>query len=389
MVSAMGMGVPATRHALFAEQTGLVANDLPHSSLPTWIGKVNAADSAIWSEQERCWRSRCNALATLGLQQDSLLNTLAALKEQFSPARIGIVIGSSTSSIDQTEEAYRQLTPDGMMPAQFQHRELLNPHGPGLFVAHFTGITGPTLTISTACSSSAKVFATAARWLNCGIVDAVLVGGVDALCLSVLHGFHSLQLISTTPCRPFDAHRDGINIGEAAGFAILAKADVSFPDCGIELSGYGESSDAHHMSHPHPDGLGAKLALDQALQRAQLSYADIDYINLHGTASQANDLIEGTLLARLFANTKMVASSTKGWTGHTLGAAGIVEAIISMEVIRHQFVPACLNLQEQDSRLTLALVTKTSSQPVQHVVSNSFGFGGNNCSLIFSRAEVP
>jgi 3-oxoacyl-[acyl-carrier-protein] synthase-1 len=205
--------------------------------------------------------------------------------------------------------------------------------------------------------------------------------------LSVLHGFDSLQLISEGICRPFDENREGINLGEAAGFAILVREQDDTSSIGIRLSGYGESSDAHHMSHPHPEGLGAKLALNCALQQASISYGDVDYINLHGTASAANDLIEGQMIGELFKNTHTQASSTKGWTGHTLGAAGIVEAIFTMQSIEHNFIPASLNLEQLDKRLDFAITKKTIHQPVNHALSNSFGFGGNNCCLAFSSMD--
>jgi 3-oxoacyl-[acyl-carrier-protein] synthase-1 len=299
---------------------------------------------------------------------------------------MGIAVGSSTSSIDRTEKAYRHLENE-QLTTKFARKRVLNPHSPGLFLAKITGITGPNLTISTACSSSGKVFATATRWLNSGLVDAVLVGGVDTLCLSVLHGFDSLQLISASICRPFDENREGINLGEAAGFAILVRGQDDTSNIGIRLSGYGESSDAHHMSHPHPEGLGAKLALNCALKQANIHYDDVDYINLHGTASAANDLIEGQMVGELFKNTHTRAASTKGWTGHTLGAAGIVEAIFSMQSIEHNFIPASLNLQQLDKRLDFAITKKIIHQPVNHALSNSFGFGGNNCCLAFSSAD--
>ena len=185
------------------------------------------------------WQSRNNALIALGLQQGSLQQSLAQLVERFGSARIGVVMGSSTSSIDRSEEAYRQLDAQGQLPPQFLQEQVLNPHAPGLFVAELLGLDGPNMTVNTACSSSAKVFTTAARWLRAGIVDAVLVGGADTLCQSVLYGFHSLQLVSESPCRPFDGGRDGINLGEAAGFALLVRGSDAqgIEHTGIQVSG--------------------------------------------------------------------------------------------------------------------------------------------------------
>ena len=295
-------------------------------------------------------------------------------------------MGSSTSSIDRTETAYTKLDESGQLTEEFKQPLVHNPHAPSLFMAHLTGITGPSLTINTACSSSAKVFATGARWLESGIVDAVLVGGVDTLCLSVLHGFNSLQLLSPNPCKPFDQHRDGINLGEASGFAVLQRSGENSNSSGISLTGYGESSDAYHMSHPHPDGLGARLSMTQALEQAQRKAVEIDYINLHGTSSRANDLIEGQLISELFPATTQ-CSSTKAWMGHTLGAAGITEAIIAMDTLNTNIIPGSKNLETLDEALSLSIKATDQHKVCQHVMTNSFGFGGNNCTLLFSRSE--
>lgn len=384
--SAAGLNILELREALATQTSGLRLNDLPGSTLNTWIGRVPAIDDIDLGE----WQSRNNALAYLGLQQGTLLANLARLKGRFTAQRLGVIMGSSTSSIDRTETAYTDLDDSGLLKPVYQQAKVHNPHAPSLFVAHQTGITGPAMTINTACSSSAKVFASAARWLECGVVDAVLVGGVDTLCLSVLHGFDSLQLVSENPCRPFDAQRDGINLGEAAGYAILQRAQdlADVPtDTGIKLVGYGESSDAHHMSHPHPEGLGAKLAMQDALQRSCLTATDIDYINLHGTSSLANDAIEGALISDLFTHNTQ-CSSTKGWMGHTLGAAGITEALIAADTLQTGLIPGSMNLDVLDDDIDFAIQADNLQRDVQHVMSNSFGFGGNNCCLVFSKVEA-
>lgn len=357
-------------------------NDFPRSDLPTWIGRVSAIDDINLGE----WQSRNNALAQIGLTQGTILDNIENLKMKFSQHRIGLVMGSSTSSIDRTESAYTDLNDEGLLKFHFQQEKVHNPHAPSLYVAHATGIQGPALTINTACSSSAKVFATGARWLQCGIVDAVLVGGVDTLCLSVLHGFDSLQLVSPNPCRPFDKDRDGINLGEASGYAILMRKEDTLESTGIELLGYGESSDAYHMSHPHPEGLGAKLSMQQALEKAAIDPSMVDYINLHGTSSRANDRIEGQLISQLFPKSTR-CSSTKGWMGHTLGAAGITEAIIALDTIKTGIIPGSMNLQQLDNDVDITIAAENVQQTVNIAMTNSFGFGGNNCSLIFGREQ--
>ena len=386
---AAGAGMDEIRAALADQRSGLGANDFPGCDLPTWIGRVGAIDDYVFTPALTHWQSRNNALIALGLQQGTLQHSLAQLVARFGSQRIGVVMGSSTSSIDRSEEAYRQLDAQGQLPPQFLQEQVLNPHAPGLFIAELLGLDGPNMTVNTACSSSAKVFATAARWLRAGIVDAVLVGGADTLCQSVLYGFHSLQLVSESPCRPFDGARDGINLGEAAGFALLVRGDDAqgIEHTGIQLSGYGESSDAHHMSHPHPEGEGARLAIEQALAQAGLVPAQIGYINLHGTASRANDHIEGNLVGAMFPESTLT-SSTKGWTGHTLGAAGILESIFALEALSSSVVPGTLNLAQVDPEIAIKMTAANQTADLTHVMSNSFGFGGNNACLIFSRAEV-
>lgn len=378
--SAAGHNIDALRQSIDSGTSGLRKNDLPGSDLTTWIGRVHGLEEIDLGE----WQSRNNALAHLGYQQGDVRSNVERLKSQYGAARIGIIMGSSTSSIDRTEEAYRHLK-DGELSEGYRQARVHNPHAPSLFVAHMSGITGPAMTINTACSSSAKVFASGARWLEAGLVDAVLVGGVDTLCLSVLHGFHSLQLVSENQCRPLDEHRDGINLGEAAGYAILVRADDGHDDSGVSLKGYGESSDAHHMSHPHPQGLGARLAMQQALDLANLQAMQIGYINLHGTSSRANDLIEGQLISDMFPTTTQV-SSTKAWMGHTLGAAGITEALIAVEALKRGVIPGSMNLQELDHQLDLSVQANNVNKDCDYVMSNSFGFGGNNCCLVFGAA---
>jgi 3-oxoacyl-[acyl-carrier-protein] synthase-1 len=221
--------------------------------------------------------------------------------------------------------------------------------------------------------------------MEAGLIDAALVGGVDSLCLTTLYGFHSLQLVSHLPCRPFDTARDGISIGEAAAFALLERAPDSLDADAVMLLGIGESSDAYHMSSPHPDGRGAKAAMLQALDTAGLQAADIDYINLHGTGTPSNDNAEARAVAAVLGS-EVPASSTKGATGHTLGAAGALEAVICGLALQHGFMPAGLNTTAVDPSLGVRYLLENRHGKVGRVMSNSFGFGGSNCSLILGRA---
>jgi 3-oxoacyl-[acyl-carrier-protein] synthase-1 len=382
--SAAGVGLNALRTSIAARRTGLRKNDLERCDLPTWIGRVEQIESTDLPAALAHLDSRNNRLAWLALQQDGLLEALAALVHQFGSHRIGTVIGTSTASIARTEEAYRRLEETGQMAVEYRQPEVHNLHSQGILVARLAGLGGPALSISTACSSSAKVFATAARWLQCDLADAVLVGGVDTLCLTTLYGFHSLELVSPEMCRPFDVERRGINIGEAAGYAILTRPDRA-PASKLALVGYGESSDAYHMSHPHPEGLGALAATDVALARAGLSAESIDYVNLHGTASKINDLVETRVLADRFGDGTW-ASATKGWTGHTLGAAGILEAVITLDAMATGLVPGTLNCETVDPEFRFPIQQENRHRRIAYAMSNSFGFGGNNAALVFGAA---
>jgi 3-oxoacyl-[acyl-carrier-protein] synthase-1 len=381
--SALGYGIDSINESISSNRSGLRRNDLTDCDLETWIGRVSSLESTSLPEHLEHLNSRNNQLTWLGLQQDGMLTRVQQLISKIGVERIGVIMATSTSSIGRTEEAYACLDAAGSLPEKYLQPEVHNLHSPGIFVAEVTGLTGPSLTISTACSSSAKVFASASRWINHGLVDAVLVGGIDSLCLSTLYGFNSLELLSADPCRPFDTRRDGISIGEAAGFALLVREDLA-PEAEIALLGYGESSDAYHMSHPHPEGKGAVLAMQQSLRRAGLAPSAIEYVNLHGTASQANDLVETHALSQVFP-TQTLASSTKGWTGHTLGAAGIVDTVITLEAIKQSLLPGTLHCENPDPEFNFPILTENTHKAIRVAMTNSFGFGGNNASLIFGR----
>ena len=383
---AAGIGIGALRESIAGRRSGLRRNDLEHCGLDTWIGRVPGIEAVRLPDGFEHLDGRNNRLAWLALQQDGMLEALARIVGTAGAARVGTVLGTSTSSIGRTEEAYRCLDESGRMQPPYRQPEVHNLHSPGLLVSRVAGLKGPAMCISTACSSSAKVFASAARWISAGIVDAVLVGGVDSLCLSTLYGFNSLELVSPEPCRPFDAARRGISIGEAAGYAIVCRPDAA-PAAELVLAGYGESSDAHHMSHPHPEGLGAIEAIDAALARAGFDSASIDYVNLHGTASRANDLAETRVLASRF-DDRTWASSTKGWTGHTLGAAGILEAVITLDAMRTGLVPGTLHCESVDPEFAFPIQQENRSRTLRRAMSNSFGFGGNNASLVFEAGHA-
>jgi 3-oxoacyl-[acyl-carrier-protein] synthase-1 len=385
VTSAAGAGKAALHAALRDSRSALTPNDFGPTPLSTWIGRVAGVEAAPLPKPLAAWECRNNRLAWLGLNADAFIDAVHSARERHGAARVAVVLGTSTSSIGATEDAYRHLDGAGAFPADNRNPLVHTPHSLARFVHEALDLEGPCVTVSTACSSSAKVFATAERMLRLDLVDAAVVGGVDTLCGSVLFGFNALQLVSPEPCRPFDAARSGISIGEAAGFALLERDDGR--DAALHLLGYGESSDAHHMSTPHPEGLGAERALDDALARAGIDIGTVDHINLHGTASAKNDEVEAALVARRFPATTH-ASSTKGITGHTLGAAGIVEAAASLLAIEHGLRPGTVNTRVLDAACGPQVRIDAVLAPVRIALSNSFGFGGNNCVLVFGDADA-
>lgn len=376
--SCLGAGRQANWDGICAGRSGLKPCDFFQiADLTTWIGEVAGLDTTLPPDLQE-FDCRNNRLAWLALQQDDFFHTATTAIARYGAERVGIFIGTSTSGIHQTELAYFES--QDPLPDWYNYRTTHNVSSVAAFVQQAVGASGPMMAISTACSSSAKVFASAQRAIDTGLCDAAIVGGVDSLCLTTLYGFHSLQLVSPDKCKPFDRQRSGISIGEAGGFALLEKSK----NAGLYLLGYGESGDAYHMSSPHPEGEGAQLAMATALRKAGLEANAIDYINLHGTGTQANDNAEAKAVQQLFGTT-IPASSTKGWTGHTLGAAGIVEACIGLDAIIHGYLPQNLHLQEPDEGMAIALLKHPEARPITRILSNSFGFGGSNCSLILGR----
>jgi 3-oxoacyl-[acyl-carrier-protein] synthase-1 len=371
--SALGRGRGAMLQALRRGAGGLKPNDFDGGKLPAWIGRVAGLEEMPVTGPLAEFDCRNNRLARLGLQQDGFEDAVRRAREKYGPKRVAVLLGTSTSGILHTELAYR-----AQDLKDLRYRYAQNLYSMTDFVRRSLGLEGPSMTVSTACSSSAKVFAAASRYFETGVADAAVVGGVDSLCLTTLHGFSSLQLVADEPCRPFDAARKGMSIGEAAGYALLERTGS-----GISLVGYGESSDAHHMSTPHPEGEGALAAMRQALGRAGLEPAAIDYVNAHGTATPANDRAEDRALVRLFGS-RVPVSSTKGFTGHTLGAAGIVEAIVCFLALEHGFIPPTLNTAALEPGVESDIVLENRAAPVRRALSNSFGFGGSNCSLLFA-----
>jgi len=383
LVSGIGRGMAATADALRAEKSALVPCAFDGLTMDSYIGIVPGLEQTPMREHLRHLDCRNNRLAQLALQTDGFDARVKHAIGRYGAGRIATVIGTTSSGIQEAEHAYARRQSEAERLTPFFNFENSQSHfSVTAFVREYLGLRGPAYTVSTACSSSNKVFADARQLIAVGACDAAVVGGVDSLCWMSLCGFNSLQLLSRGPCRPNDADRDGLSIGEAAGFALLERAPAA--SGGVKLLGCGESCDAHHMSAPHPEGLGAIAAMSRALEGAGLKPAGIDYINLHGTGTPANDRAEDVAVAKLFGPGKL-CSSTKGWTGHTLGAAGMTEVAISVLCLTEQFVPANLNLTRRDPDFRMQIVAHTQPAKVDAVLTNSFGFGGSNCAIVLGR----
>ncbi len=316
-----------------------------------------------------------------------LLKTALQLKEEiqhalsiYSPGRIACIVGTSTSGQDEAD-AFISGTID---PAKY-HYPMQELGDPALFLAEFFGIKGPAFSVSSACTSSARALISAARMLSSNLCDCVIVAGCDTLNRMTVNGFHSMSVLSASHCTPFSKQRTGINIGEGAGIMLLSrKSGIN----DVILKGYGESSDAYHVSSPDPKGLGALDAMKQALERAKLKADDIDYLNLHGTGTELNDAMEATAVKKLF-NT-VPCSSTKHMTGHTLGASGIIEAVILYYLLLNEESPLPsqnFSHSDYDEALGEFGILHSPLKPAcrLNMMSNSFAFGGNNVSLILGK----
>jgi 3-oxoacyl-[acyl-carrier-protein] synthase-1 len=381
-VSAIGCGMAATLEALRARRSELRPCTFGDVS-EGYIGRVDAADTHRLPSALRHFDCRNNRLADLALRTDGFADAVALARRRYGADRVAVVLGTSTSGILSGEEAYRARDPiSGTLPHDFDYAHTQDMFSLANFVRTALDLHGPAMVVSTACASSARTFVDAWQLMASGMCDAAIVGGADSLCAMTLRGFASLDLISPMACRPCDARRDGISIGEAAGFALLEREGK-----GVALLGYGASSDGHHMSAPHPRAIGAIAAMRAALATGGLAAGDIDYVNLHGTGTRANDAMEDIAMVEVF-GTATPCSSTKGWTGHTLGASGILEALIACLCIDHRLMPGCLNVSTLDPSFRARVLLHNEQRAVGRVMSNAFGFGGINCSLVLGRPGV-
>jgi 3-oxoacyl-[acyl-carrier-protein] synthase-1 len=362
------------KRLLLGDRSGLIAtSEFGFSAI---VGQVTADLPDIDSPFYQC---RNNQLLLAALSQ--IQTTVDSMIAKFGNHRVGVVLGTSTSGVRNTELALASAT----LPEQFHYKQQQMGAGADFLAAHL-GLTAPAYTISTACSSSGKAFASARRLIKLGVCDAVIVGGADSLCRLTLNGFAALESLSTGYCKPFGLHRNGINIGEAASLFVLSKEPAP-----VQLLGIGASSDAYHFSAPDPEGTAVITAMQQALNDAGKQPDEVDYLNLHGTATVLNDAMESKAVNALFGS-RVAASSSKGMTGHTLGAAAALELAFCWLLLtdnpRGALIPN-INDDELDNELPPLNLTQkgtTLGRSIQVCQSNSFAFGGNNISIVIGRA---
>lgn len=382
LVSALGDGLAPTWEALREGRSALAPCRFESLPIAAWAAEVRGLDTKL-DDDFAAFDCRNHRLAERALAADGFEQAVARAIATYGARRVGLFTGTSTSGILRSEQAYRELDPrTGALPEGFAYAETHNTYALGRFLRARLGLAGPSFTLSTACAATAKLFAVAARMIEAGLCDAAVIGGADSFCGTTLFGFHALGVMAEGPCRPFDAARNGISIGEAAGFALMERAPAA-PGT-LLLLGTGESSDAHHMSSPDPEGLGAATAMRQALREAGLTAETIDYINLHGTATLVGDAAEDKAVTSLF-GPHTPRSSAKGFTGHTLGAAGMVGAVVAALAIRNDFLPGSPHTRNLAPGFAAGHLLAGHPAPVRRVMCNAFGFGGVNCSVIFGR----
>nr|WP_263430079.1 beta-ketoacyl-ACP synthase [Nannocystis pusilla] len=378
LCNGMGDSTAAVLAALRAGRSGL--GPCPAEfELDAVVGAVPGPLPPLPGSLERVRDTRQTRIAAVALAE--LQAPLARACARWGADRVGVVLGTSTGGIEASEGAYAHAhAHGGALPS---HYDVERSHALDA-VLHLArvfggGLAGPAYVVSTACSSSAKVFASAQRLLAAGLCDAVLVGGVDSLCRLTVRGFAGLEVLSSAPCRPFSRERAGINIGEGAALLLVERTGEG----PARLLGVGESSDAYHMTSPHPEGLGARLAMERALQLAGLVAADVDHVNAHGTGTRQNDSMESQAIRAVFAGAPAPAVvATKGYTGHMLGAAGATEVAFVVDAIAGGYLPASVGADPLDEALGVDVVTARREQRTRAALSNSFAFGGSNCSVL-------
>lgn len=368
---------------LAGDRSGLVATTAFSPGRTFFVGAVQTELPAIESRYQ-VYDCRNNRLLLAALNQ--IRPTVEHMIANYGADKIGVVIGTSTSGTGSTEAALAEVASGKPKPPQFHYKQQQFAGGAD-FITHCLGLTGPAYAVSTACSSSGRALASARRLIELGLCDAVIVGGADSLCRFTVCGFDALESVSAGLCKPFGRHRDGINLAEAAGLFVLSREQGP-----VRLEGIGASTDAYHFSAPDPDGGAVIEAMTMALADARLQSQQIDYINLHGTATPLNDAMESKAVAQVFGDCVAVSSS-KGMTGHALGAAAALELglcwlLLTQDDERGSLIPNVNDdtLDEDLPALNFVGSGGALQRRVEYCLSNSFGFGGNNISIVISRA---
>ncbi|NVB42507.1 beta-ketoacyl-ACP synthase [Pseudenhygromyxa sp. WMMC2535] len=380
----LGQHTEAVLDGLFAGRRGLRPAESSYG-VSTWLGAVPEPLPALMPAVARFEgrQARIAQLATL-----PLLDAVEAAKSRWGAERVALIVGTSTAGIADSERAWIHHREHGRLPEGYDIARQHAIYACVQVIRSLTGVTGPGYAVSSACSSSGKVFASALRLMRAGIVDAAVVGGVDSLCQMTVRGFAGLEVLSADPCRPFSSERQGINIGEGAGLLLLEREAPAGGGTGVSLLGVGESSDAHHMTAPHPEGLGARMAMARALDMAGVPAREVDQINVHGTGTIKNDETEARAIRELFAAGQdslprsLAVVATKGYTGHMLGAAGATEAIFACATIERGQLPASVGADPIDPSLGVELDARPRDRASRRVLSNSLAFGGSNVSVL-------
>ena len=401
LVNAMGTTQAEVLDALFAGRSGLVPSStagLPISlPFPTFVGAVPGALAPLPQRFER-YDTRLARIGWHALEE--IRGDVEAAVARWGKRRVAVLIGTSTGGLDATEVAYRTWGETSVVPPAFDLRHQHDFNALGELIAESLGVEGPVYVVSTACSSSAKVHASAARLMDLGLIDAALVGGIDSLCRMTLHGFRGLGILSESRCKPFAQDRNGINIGEGAGLMLVERVtDATEARALAFVLGAGESSDAYNMSSPEPSGRGAKEAMQRALASGGLQPGEVDLVIAHGTATQQNDIAEALAIEGVLGLSTPVIS-TKAYTGHQLGAAGATSAVFAAAIVERGAIPPSLGAEPLDASLRVRVIGEHAQQDTGNadgntvaqgasrvVLANAFAFGGSNVCLAI--AGVP
>jgi 3-oxoacyl-[acyl-carrier-protein] synthase-1 len=380
----LGQTTAEVLESLFAGRHGLTPAQ-PWLGVSTWVGMVPgelpALEPSVREYESR--QARLTQLVTL-----PMLPAIERSKQRWGSGRIGLILGTSTAGIGESEDAWVHHRDHGSLPSDYAIERQHALYATLEVVRRLTGVRGPSYVVSTACSSSGKVFASARRLISAGIIDAAVVGGVDSLCRMTVRGFASLEVLSPDPCRPFSSDRRGISIGEGAALLLLERRGQGVEGIGVDLLGVGESSDAHHMTAPHPEGRGACAAMQRALAVAGVDPAEVDQINVHGTGTSMNDETESKAIRQLFASRDQLSLvATKGYTGHLLGAAGATEAVFVAATIERGELPASVGTAPLDPTLGVEVELERRPRATRRVLSNSLAFGGSNVSVLLGASE--